>query len=454
MNARIVRFAVGKCSRAIDLSVRWLARDAWRHVSLIRQRFDRAGVRPHDIRGATDLERVPIGSRLAMTAAPRAESLREGVNLATCDAATTSGTTGVPLAVYMSRTEALYRRLLLFRALARYGRFRFPFTVAELGSGAIRPDLHQSDVTQRTGLVRVTRIPRTLPPDAQADALLQAKPQVVTGHPSCLQLVAERIADSRALDKRWPKLVAARGEILHEETRLELRRAFGCPVVDLYNCEEIGNVAWECPRTAGVMHVNTDACVLEIVDEEGAPARPGEEGRVIVTNLFNRTMPFIRHELGDRAALRGLGTCDCGHSGPSMTLVAGRPGDFIRLRSGERVSPRTVYSLLARAVRRENEPAAFDVRCIAAVQESVGELTVRFVPWGEQARAVERRIRSELETLDPDLLLTIEPVSEIRPEETGKLRYVRSDIRDTSGGASPRGWKSIERGSGGRGSAS
>jgi len=430
MNARIARFAVGKSSRVIDSAVRGLARDAYRHVPLIRERFDRAGLRPRDVRSAADLERVPIGSRSAMAAAPRSESLREGANPATCDAATTSGTMGVPLAIYMSRTEALYRRLLLFRALARYGRLSFPFTVAEVGSGAIRPDLHRSDVTQRLGLVRVTRIPRTLSPEAQADALLRARPQVVTGHPSCLQLVAEAIADSVGLDGPRPKLVAARGEILHAETRWELGRVFGCPVVDLYNCEEVGNVAWECPRTTGVMHVNTDACVLEIVDDEGAPTESGEEGRVVVTNLFNRTMPFIRHEIGDRAALRTAGTCDCGHSGPSMTILAGRSGDFIRLRSGVRVSPRTVYSLLARAVRRENEPAAFDVRCIAAVQESVGELTVRFVPRGEEACAVEQRIRAELEALDPDLLLTIEPVSEIRPEESGKVRFVRSDVRE------------------------
>jgi len=426
MTGRIVRFAVGKSRHMVDASVRELVSDAYGSVSFARRRLDRAGVRPRDVRCAGDLGRIPIISRHQMDKVTTAELLRDGANLETCDTSTTSGTTGIPLIVYMSRTEALYRRFLLFRAVTRYGRFSFPFTVAELGAGVVRIGLHRSDVAQRLGLVRVTKIPRTLPPDAQADVLLRTKPQVVTGHPSCLQLVAEAMADS--LEQGWPKLVVARGEILHEETRRELCDAFGCPIVDLYNCEEVGNVAWECPRTAGVMHVNTDACVLEIVDEEGAPAGPGEEGRVIVTNLFNRTMPFIRHEIGDRAALRGPGACGCGHPGPAMTLLAGRSGDFIRLRSGVRVSPRTIYSLLARAVRRENEPAAFDVRCIAAVQESVGELTVRFVPRGEQARAVERRIRSELETLDPDLLLTVEPVSEIRSEESGKLRLVRSDV--------------------------
>lgn len=134
--------------------------------------------------------------------------------------------------------------------------------------------------------------------------------------------------------------------------------AFGCRLAEICNCEEVGNVAWECPRTAGVMHVNSDACVLEIVDEDGRPARSGEGGRVIVTNLFNRTMPFIRYELGDRAALLPSKRCECGYDGPSMTLVAGRSGDFIRPPSGRRVSLRTIHSLIGAAVQRAGEPGS------------------------------------------------------------------------------------------------
>ena len=58
---------------------------------------------------------------------------------------------------------------------------------------------------------------------------------------------------------------------------------------------------------------------------------------------------------------------------------------------------------------------------------------------------IEQRIRSEFEALDPDLRLTVEPVSEIRPEGSGKLRFVRSGAQDDSHGASPSRPKSIER---------
>ena len=95
-------------------------------------------------------------------------------------------------------------------------------------------------------------------------------------------------------------LVVCRGEVLDEQTRSLLAKAFAGKIVDYYNAEEIGNVAYECPDDHEKMHVNTGSCILEILNDQGVSKGLGEEGRIVVTNLFNHTMPFIRYDLGDR----------------------------------------------------------------------------------------------------------------------------------------------------------
>ena len=42
-----------------------------------------------------------------------------------------------------------------------------------------------------------------------------------------------------------PRVISPRGEMLRREARALLEETFGCRVVDQYNCEEIGNMAWD-----------------------------------------------------------------------------------------------------------------------------------------------------------------------------------------------------------------
>jgi phenylacetate-CoA ligase len=423
------RFGLRKSQRSIDGTLRCLVGDAYRSVPLVRQRLDEAGVSPRDVRGVSDLVRLPISSRHEILTSPVSASLRRGTDPLRCQTTATSGTSGLPLTVYMSGPEAAYRRLLLFRALRRAVRLSLPFSIAEVGAGSYRLLCHRGDISQRVGLVRVSRIDRTLPPKAQAERLLAASPDVVTGHPSCLELVAEAIRDEGGWSGRRPKLVAARGEILREETRVLLGRTFECPVVDHYSCEEIGNIAWECPTTPGVMHVNSDGCVVEIVDDEGHPVAHGEEGRVVVSNLFNRTMPFLRYEVGDRAAFRPPGRCACGHRGPSLSLLAGRSGDFVLLSTGERISPRAIHSVIATATRSADAAGRFDLRRYQVLQDAPGTLSVLVVPPDPARPDLEERILDAFRQFDSRLDVSVERVSEISTEASGKFRVVRVEAQ-------------------------
>ena len=204
------RFTLRKTAHAVDRAIRNVVASAYRAVSLFRSRLDAEGISPAQIDSREALAFLPPVSRDGRAAIPLDRLLREGTQAARCHVGPTSGTTGTPLMVYMSRAEALFRRIVLFLAMRRCARLAIPFSIAEVGTGRAGVG-RERPFTHRLGLSRTERILRDLSPEAQAERLWETRAQVITGHPSCLEIVAEAIDDlglSGSLDTR---LVACRG---------------------------------------------------------------------------------------------------------------------------------------------------------------------------------------------------------------------------------------------------
>ena len=88
-------------------------------------------------------------------------------------------------------------------------------------------------------------------------------------------------------------------EGLSEAVREKLQSVFGCPVISHYSNAENGVIAQECIENKE-FHVNTASFVVEVLSlhsDNSAP--PGEMGRVVITDLFNKAMPLIRYDTGE-----------------------------------------------------------------------------------------------------------------------------------------------------------
>src|SRR4030095_14752537 len=96
--------------------------------------------------------------------------------------------------------------------------------------------------------------------------------------------------------------VTSFGEVLSDETREECRRAWDVPVIDCYSAQEVGPIALQCPSSE-VYHVQSEATLVEVINDEGEPCRAGETGRVLLTPLNNYAMPLLRYEIGDHAVV-------------------------------------------------------------------------------------------------------------------------------------------------------
>lgn len=268
------RFKPNKALSDVDHTLRFVVRSAARHIPTYRRLLERYGVSAARVRGVADLPLLPIVEKEALFRdAPLKDQLHVRANVSRCVRVGTSGSTALPINVYMSKAEALFRSAQIVATWRRFARLPLPFRVAEVGSWVTKESGYE---IVRRGPVSVLRISMALPIDHQIRLLAHHDPHVIAGYPTVLALLAERLMESpTSLSVR---LVATRGEVLYAPVRAAVEQAFGCCLADFYNCEEVGNIASECPEDPRVLHINTDSCVVEVVDDDGRPRSPGRRG--------------------------------------------------------------------------------------------------------------------------------------------------------------------------------
>lgn len=146
------------------------------------------------------------------------------------------------------------------------------------------------------------------------------KPDLIRGYAGSLFELC-RYAEEKNVKIYTPKIIVSSAETLTNEMREKIESVFGTKLYDFYGSRETASIAGECRR--GLMHIFEFNNYIEILDENNQPVKEGQEGRIIVTNLHNYSMPFIRYEIGDMAML-GNNDCECGNVLPTLKRVYGR----------------------------------------------------------------------------------------------------------------------------------
>lgn len=161
--------------------------------------------------------------------------------------------------------------------------------------------------------------------------------RLIIGYGSALGLIADYLEDNNVSISSGIRLIISDSDKLTAHHRKELEKRFSCNVVDRYSNEEQGLIAFS--YSSGCKYeVNRSSYRVEILKlNSNEYAEPGEIGRVIITDLYNKAMPFIRYELGD------LAVCDDDTSDARyISDLQGRMADLIRICNGTLISSATV----------------------------------------------------------------------------------------------------------------
>jgi len=239
-------------------------------------------------------------------------------------------------------------------------------------------------------------------------ALKASPPRYMMGYPTSFLGLAALLDEG---ELQIPVLLST-GEMLYPQQRELLERTFGGRVFNAYGSNEVSGLAFECEQ--GQLHITDEQIVFEVVDEAGQPVWD-TPGRIVVTDLRNLAMPFIRYELGDRGILTRE-PCSCGRQLLVLKELEGRSQDAIRGPNGVALSG-VIFAGRFRFLKR--------IRAYQIVQTSETGVEVRYVPSQEGAETEVREIVDMIrDRLGAVMQVAVKPCESLPLTRSGKTRLV------------------------------
>ena len=161
-------------------------------------------------------------------------------------------------------------------------------------------------------------------------------PVAMYGFTSMLEFVARRVLETKKEVR--PGMVRAAwngGEMLFPEQNELFRRAFNVPLFNRYGGRELSVMACQFIE-GGPLNVIRPWLFLEILNDRGRTAAPGEIGRLIWTSTVCRGTPFLRYDVEDCGTFR---ECDSNESGvTAIESLHGRAGGIMELQGKRKIS--------------------------------------------------------------------------------------------------------------------
>lgn len=396
-----------------------LLEHCYREVPYYRRRWRELGIAPGDIRNLDDYARLPVLTKTDIRAhfdELKAESLRDGLLYKA-----TGGSTGEPMRFGYTRESNDRRTAVMWRgyewAGSRMGRRTLFLWGGPVGDPTrvhqLKDRLYNTMFARRIlNSFRMTEANMA----EYADAIDRYRPDIVVAYVGPLvQLSQWLIASGRSI---WqPQGIIGGAEALHEFQREAIQKAFGAPVFNTYGCREFMLIAAECEQRHG-LHVNSDHLLVELRTPHGA-ACGHQAGDVVITDLFNYGMPFVRYANGDTATLSAQ-PCACGRGLPLVERVDGRVLDAIRTPDGH-VLPGEFFPHMLKDVP--------GLQRFQLVQRRLDRLDLSIVRGAGFDEASLEYIRNEVDkVLGDSVQLHCHFVDDIPLTRSGKLRVTVSEL--------------------------
>lgn len=389
--------------------VQSLVEFASRSNPFYRQRFSAAGFEPGDLQGWGDFESLALLTKDDIRSHP-GELISDGYARETMRHCRTGGSTGVPVHLYWDRAAHHFKNALVKRHDAWAG-YRLGAKQAALWGDTDKD--YPLNVRLYKALCERTIFLDTLKmDDAYLGEFVQRirrfGPKILIGHAHSIYFFTEFLRAERIEDIRFDGIIST-AETLIPAERERIESYFGAIVFDRYGCEEVSLIASECAQHDG-LHIGAEGLYVEVLDgDESTP------GRIVVTDLINRGMPFIRYEVGDLATV-ARGVCPCGRGLPRLGRVHGRTSDILFAPDGRAISGISILDTFIIHVA--------GVRQAQLVQDALDHIRVRVVGGaGFGDATVQELHRAVAKVFGPAMRCDVETVEVIAPSARGKYQF-------------------------------
>ncbi|MGQ9652367.1 MAG: phenylacetate--CoA ligase family protein, partial [Phycisphaerae bacterium] len=404
-----------KHERQALCAIRSLVAHAYANCPFYRRHLNGAGIRPQDIRALEHVAALPILDKAHIRAHQR-DMIARNLSRKDLVLVLTGGSTAMPLSFYVTRERMCSRAAATWRHNRWAGWDIGDKAAAIWGAARDAPPPTWKSRLRNLVIDRMLFLNTACLTESKmgdfSRQLKRFRPKVILAYTKSAVLFAQFLKE-RGILPYQPQAMVVSAETLEDWERQLLEEVFGCRVFNRYGCREVSVVASECEEHHG-MHTMAEGLYIEVV-RDGRPARPGELGEILVTDLLNYAMPLIRYRILD-VGTRLEGECACGRGLPRLGRLAGRITDFLVGSDGRLVSG----LVLGIAVDQ-----VLSLGQAQIIQERQGEVLFRIVPLDR--RPPERDLqflRNEARAyLGRDTVVEFEFVDHIPPEPSGKYRF-------------------------------
>ena len=327
--------------------LRWSLRHAYENVAHTREKFDRHGVHPEDLKTLDDLKIFPFTTKqdlrdnypFSMFAVPREEVVRIHAS---------SGTTGKPTVVGYTKNDIAMWATLMARSIHAAGGRRGDIAHVGYGYGLFTGGLGAHYGAERLGC---TVIPMSGgQTEKQVQLIMDFQPDIILVTPSYILNIADEFK-RQGIDPASTRLRIGMfgAEPWTHQMRLEIENTFGIDAIDVYGLSEVigPGVACECIESKDGPVLWEDHFYPEIIDPDTGEVLPdGSQGELVFTSLTKEALPVIRYRTRDL-------TCLLPPTSRSMRRIGkitGRSDDMLIIR-GVNVFPSQIEELILKQPR-------------------------------------------------------------------------------------------------------
>jgi phenylacetate-CoA ligase len=302
---------------------------AYHNCSYYKERFDHEHVHPDDIKTFDDFASLPLLTKDDVRGSVQgllAPSMDRYASFLT------SGSTGIPISGFRNKECNEFKRACAVRSnfwagcdlgdriYCLYGNPEKELRgFSKFRSKIRRKYLNRTEILDMLSLTEESML-------AFAGQMQRKPPSLLWGHAHGLYLLSNILWEKGIRDIR-PRGIYSAGMVLHDWERKKVEEVFQCKLQDRYGCEELGLIASECKEQQG-LHINTDDLYVEFLGKDGKQVKSGDLGFIVITDLSNLAMPFIRYRMED-LGVYSQEQCRCGRTQPMIKRIEGRIADFL-----------------------------------------------------------------------------------------------------------------------------
>jgi phenylacetate-CoA ligase len=314
-------------------------------IPMYKKRFKDAGLEPDQIKGLSDLHKIPFTVK---------DDLRDhypyGILGVPVDQVVrfhaSSGTTGKPTTVGFTAHDLDIQTALMARSLAAYGATKKDIVQNAYTYGLFTGGLMFHYGAEKLGAAVIPS--STGNTKRQLTMMKDLASTVMCCTPSySLRLAEVAVQLGYDIENDFKLRIGAFGaEPWSDAMRKSIEERLHIKAYDMYGLSELGGpgVAAECTEQNG-LHIWSDHYIVETIDTETKePLEPGKRGELVFTSLTKEAVPLLRYRTRDMSVLTDE-ECACGRCHPRLMRIAGRDDDMLIV-GGINVFPSAIEEVL------------------------------------------------------------------------------------------------------------